>query len=68
MLMKLLAFSAALLASASFAQVRVLVDHVGYEAKGPKQALVEVEGHDAEKSTPQKFTLLDNTTGTSSFI
>ena len=51
----------ALLASAGVAQVRVVVDHVGYEVDAAKQALVVVEGGDA--AAPQNFSLLDEATG-----
>lgn len=30
--------------SASAAQVRVLIDHAGYETDAPKQALIQVQG------------------------
>ena len=45
------------------AQVRVLVDHVGYETTAPKVALVEVEGSAANSTTLKSFTLLDAVTG-----
>src|SRR5271170_76782 len=64
-MLRLLTFcSAALLASASLAQVHVVVDHVGYETKAPKQALVVVEGSKGQ-AVPQSFTLLDAATGES---
>ncbi len=50
-----------LLGGLASAQVRVLVDQVGYEASAPKQALVEVEGGDAV--TLKGFSLLDAATG-----
>ena len=52
-----------LLSAAAFGQVHVLVDHVGYEASAPKQALVEVEGSDPARGTPSRFALLDAVTG-----
>jgi hypothetical protein len=59
MLIRLVAFSA----SACVAQVRVLVDHVGYEASAHKRALIVVEGDDS--SVPKSFSLLDAATGKS---
>ena len=53
-----------LLSAAASGQVRVLVDHVGYEASGPKQALVEVEGS-GSAAAPSHFVLLDAKTGKS---
>ena len=53
-----------LLSVAAFGQVRVLVDHVGYEASAPKRALVEVEGG-GSTATPSRFTLVDVKTGKS---
>lgn len=41
------------------AQVVVLVDHVGYETKSPKKAIVL----DAAASHPKRFKLVDQTTG-----
>jgi hypothetical protein len=41
------------------AQVRVLVDQVGYETQAPKQAIVEGGGQD----DPQRFALIDADTG-----
>jgi hypothetical protein len=41
--------------------MRVLVDHVGYETKAPKQALVVQE--DAGVNAPQTFELVDTATG-----
>lgn len=52
-----------MLSAATFGQVHVLVDHVGYEAKAPKQALVEVQGNDAAGMVPSRFVLLDAGTG-----
>ena len=65
MLMRICAFGCvALLTSASFAQMSVLVDHVGYEAKGQKQALIEAEGSAAANhGATQRFSLTDNATG-----
>jgi len=64
MLISLFAVSSiAVLASACSAQVRVVVDHVGYEANAPKRALVVVEGGDA--GVPRSFSLLDLATGKS---
>lgn len=40
---------------ACLAQVTVLVDHVGYETKAPKQALIEDSGQDH----PRQFSLID---------
>ncbi len=54
-----------LLSAAAFGQVRVLVDHVGYEASGPKQALVEVEGAGTAGVVPSRFVLTDTKTGRS---
>jgi Glycosyl hydrolase family 9/Cellulase N-terminal ig-like domain len=50
-----------LLSAAAFGQVRVLVDHVGYEASAPKHALVEVEG--AAEVVPSRFVLTDAANG-----
>jgi hypothetical protein len=62
--MRLVAFSfVMLLSAAASGQVHVLVDHVGYEASAPKQALVEIEGSDPARGTPSRFVLLDATTG-----
>ncbi len=45
MLIRLVALSSvALVASACAAQVRVVVDHVGYDVTAPKRALVVVDG------------------------
>ena len=64
MLIRLVAFSSIVLAaSACVAQVRVLVDHVGYEANAHKRALIVVEGDDS--SVPKSFSLLDAVTGKS---
>ena len=64
MLIRLVAFSSIVLAaSACVAQVRVLVDHVGYEASAHKRALIVVEGDDS--SVPKSFSLLDAATGKS---
>ncbi len=49
----------AFFASASLAQVQVLVDHVGYETLAPKQAVIV--GTKADHS--QQFTLIDADTG-----
>jgi Glycosyl hydrolase family 9/Cellulase N-terminal ig-like domain len=63
MMVKLLTcFCAALAASASFAQVRVLVDHVGYETKATKQALVVVESSATAEGAPRGFVLVDDAT------
>src|SRR5277367_6125592 len=50
-------------ASASLAQVEVLVDHVGYETLAPKQAVIKGTAADH----PQQFTLIDADTGKSVF-
>ncbi len=50
-----------LLTAAGFAQMRLLVDQVGYETKAPKQALVVQEGAGAD--SPQTFALVDTATG-----
>jgi hypothetical protein len=64
MLIRLFAFSSIVLAaSACAAQVRVVVDHVGYDVTAPKRALVVVEGGDA--LVPKSFSLLDAATGKS---
>jgi hypothetical protein len=52
-----------LFASASLAQVRVLVDHVGYEASAPKQAVIE----GTKSDHPEQFTLIDADTGKAVF-
>jgi hypothetical protein len=46
-------------APACFAQLQVLVDHVGYETQAPKQAIVA----GAKTDHPQKFALIDTDTG-----
>ncbi len=43
------------------AQIRVLVDQVGYELDAPKQALVMVEG--ASAAQPKQFALVNDATG-----
>jgi len=50
-------------ASASLAQVRVLVDQVGYETLAPKQAVIEETAGDH----PQHFSLIDTNTGKTVF-
>ena len=45
--------------SACIGQLHVLVDHVGYETRAPKQALVV----GTEQDRPQKFSLVDTVTG-----
>ena len=40
-------------------QLQVLVDHVGYETRSPKQALVPGTAQDH----PQQFSLIDTATG-----
>lgn len=45
--------------SACMGQLHVLVDHVGYETRAPKQALVV----GADWDHPQKFVLIDTVTG-----
>ncbi len=52
-------------ASTAFARIRVLVDHVGYETKSPKQALVVKEEDGATPDPPATFTLIDAETGKS---
>jgi hypothetical protein len=52
-----------LVASSCFAQMHVLVDHVGYETLASKQALVIAEAGDASLDAPQTFTLIDAVTG-----
>jgi hypothetical protein len=49
----------ALAVPASYAQLRVLVDQVGYETNAPKQALVQGN----EQDRPSQFTLIDTDTG-----
>src|SRR5271170_6860965 len=62
--MQLLAFcSFAPLASATFAQLHVAVDHVGYETKALKQALLVADEKDAQLDPPQTFSLVDTATG-----
>jgi len=62
--MQLLAFcSFAPLASATFAQLHVAVDHVGYETKAPKEALLVADEKDAQLDPPQTFSLVDTATG-----
>ncbi len=51
------------LASVSWAQVQVLVDHVGYDTLAPKQAVIE--GTKADHL--QQFTLIDTDTGKAVF-
>jgi hypothetical protein len=46
-------------AQTGLAQVRVLVDQVGYETGAPKQAIVE----GADEDHPQKFALIDTDSG-----
>jgi Glycosyl hydrolase family 9/Cellulase N-terminal ig-like domain len=48
-----------LAASLSFAQVRVLVDQVGYETAAPKVAVIE----NTTDAAPGSFALVDDTTG-----
>jgi hypothetical protein len=55
-----LACAGALCAQVSIAQVRVLVDQVGYETKAPKQAIVAGSSQDQ----PRKFALVDADSGT----
>jgi hypothetical protein len=45
-------------APACFAQLQVLVDHVGYETQAPKQAIVA----GTKTDRPQKFMLIDTDT------
>ena len=52
-----------LLAQAAHGQLRVLVDHVGYETNATKQALIE----GAEQDHPQTFSLVDTTNGQAVF-
>lgn len=52
-----------LFVSASFAQVRILVDHVGYETHTSKQALVL----GTEQDHPRQFSLIDMDTGKAVF-
>lgn len=52
-----------LTASQSFAQIRVLVDQVGYESAAPKVALIE----SATDAAPNSFALLDDATGRTVF-
>jgi hypothetical protein len=54
-----LACAGALCAQLSIAQVRVLVDQVGYETKAPKQAIVAGSSRDQ----PRKFALIDADSG-----
>ena len=68
-LMRLSVFCFVMLLSAvASAQVRVLVDHVGYEASGPKQGLVEVEAGDSAAAAPSRFVLQDAKTGKSVLV
>lgn len=41
----------------------MLVDHVGYETKAPKQALIVDDGKDGAPAAPGNFALIDTTTG-----
>lgn len=59
----LLFCSFALAASPSFAQLHVVVDHVGYETKSPKEALVVADADNGHSKVPQTFTLIDADTG-----
>src|SRR5579884_2709924 len=52
-------FCAGTFATASLGQVQVLVDHVGYETHGPKQALIE----GTERDHPEQFLLIDAKSG-----
>jgi hypothetical protein len=54
--------SGALWAPTAFAQLHVVVDHVGYETKAPKQALVVDDGNGEPHDSPESFTLVDTTT------
>ena len=64
MLLRLSTFcSVALLASACAGQVRVVVDHVGYEMNATKQAIVVAEDGDA--AVPKTFSLIDAASGKS---
>ncbi|MGA9242477.1 MAG: glycoside hydrolase family 9 protein [Silvibacterium sp.] len=55
------------LAPVSFAQLHVLVDQVGYEAKASKQALIiadeKNETDEKDGDLPQNFSLVDSATG-----
>src|SRR5579875_3968372 len=51
--------AASLLAPASYGQLHVLVDQVGYDATAPRQAILQGTAFDH----PAKFTLVDTTTG-----
>jgi hypothetical protein len=55
----MLAACALVCTQASFCQVRVLVDQVGYETSGPKQAIVSSSGSER----PQHFSLIDSDSG-----
>jgi Glycosyl hydrolase family 9/Cellulase N-terminal ig-like domain len=50
-------------ASASVAQMKVLVDQVGYETRAPKQAVIE----GTQTDHPHDFTLIDTDTGKAVF-
>jgi hypothetical protein len=43
----------------------MVVDHVGYETKAPKQALVVADEKSAQQDPPQTFALIDSATGKS---
>ena len=58
-------FVAATFCLSAAAQVRVLVDQVGYDLEAPKQALVMVEGSAATQ--PLQFALVDDATGATVF-
>ena len=52
-----------LLTSASFAQLHVVVDHVGYETRSSKQAILVADESNGPVDAPQDFTLIDTATG-----
>lgn len=64
-ILKLISFvcSAAFLASPCLGQVRILVDHVGYDTQAPKQAVIQAKDRDL----PHQFELLDAATGKTVF-
>jgi hypothetical protein len=48
---------------ASFAELHLVVDHVGYETKAPKQALAVADEKNGPVDPPQEFKLVDAATG-----
>ena len=50
-------------ASNAFAQMRVVVDQVGYETTSTKQGFVVAQPQDSKEAAPTEFTLVDNATG-----